>query len=128
MCSEGGGFKRGNPGYVYFLEHRHFRAFKVGITNVGTNRLDHFRSDGWNVLHLELLDDGAHALAVEGAMKRWWRVDLGLPMWLGPEDMVRTSGWTETAHSAELTSSGCIAQIQAYAMQVRALDTSEAAM
>lgn len=126
MCSEGGGFKRGNPGYVYFLEHRPLRAFKVGITNVGTSRLDHFKADGWEVLHLELFDDGAHALAVEGAIKHWWRVDLGLPMWLGPEDMARTSGWTETAHSDELTVSECVAQIRAHAAQVRALSTSAA--
>jgi hypothetical protein len=125
VCSEGGGFNRGKPGYVYFLEHKALRSFKVGITNVGTNRLDHFRLDGWTVLNLELFDDGAHALAVEGAIKRWWRVDLGLPMWLGPEDMMRTSGWTETIHSDEIEAARCIAQIRHEAKLVRSLIAAE---
>lgn len=119
FCSEGGGFNRGKPGYVYFLEHKQLRSFKVGITNVGTSRLDHFKSDGWTVLNLEHFEDGGHALAVEGSIKRWWRVDLGLPMWLGPEDMVRTSGWTETIHSDELTAVSCIARIRSEADLVR---------
>lgn len=119
FCSEGGGFNRGKPGYVYFLEHRTFRSFKVGITNVGTHRLDHFKGDGWTVLNLELFSDGSHALAVEGAIKRWWRVDLGLAMWLGPDDMMRTGGWTETVNSDELTALECIARIRSEAELVR---------
>lgn len=47
-------------------------------------------------------------------------------MWLGPEDMARTSGWTETAHSDELTASERIAQIQSHAAQIRALGGSTA--
>jgi hypothetical protein len=119
FCSEGGGFNPGEPGYVYFLEHKTLRSFKVGITNVGTPRLDHFKADGWTVLNLELFSDGRHARAVEGAIKRWWRVELGLPMWLGPDDMIRTSGWTETVHSDELTASECIARIRAEAELLR---------
>lgn len=123
-CSEGGGFKRSKPGFVYFLEHEVFSAFKVGITNVGTSRLDHFSADGWKVLYLELFEDGAHALAVEGAIKHWWRVDLGLPMWLGPEDMQRTSGWTETAPSAELDELECINRIRRESAYLRTALTS----
>lgn len=119
FCSERGGFNPGKPGYVYFLEHRTLRSFKVGVTNVGTQRLAHFKADGWTVLHLELFDDGSHALAVEGSVKHWWRVDLGLPMWLGPDDMIRTGGWTETAHSDELTALECITQIRAEAGLLR---------
>lgn len=125
-CSEGGGFNRLMPGYVYFLEHRALRSFKVGITNVGTKRLDHFRAAGWEVLNLELFHDGSHALAVEGAIKRWWRVGLGLPMWLGPKDMGRTSGWTETVHSDEVTAAECIARIRSEATLVRRLAESSA--
>lgn len=112
FCSERGGFKRGKPGYVYFLEHKAFRSFKIGITNVGTSRLAHFKMDGWVVLHRELFENGGDALAVESAIKHWWRVDLGLPSWLGQEDMIRTSGWTETVSSEELTVLECIARIQ----------------
>lgn len=120
-CSEGGGFKRGKPGYVYFLEHKEFRSFKVGITNIDTSRLDHFKLEGWRVLNLEYFSDGSHALAVEGSIKRWWRVDLGLPMWLGPEDMIRTSGWTETISSDELTALECITRIRSEAEVLRSL-------
>ncbi|WP_104088703.1 MULTISPECIES: zinc-ribbon domain-containing protein [unclassified Cryobacterium] len=120
-CSEGGGFKRALPGYVYFLEHPGFNAFKVGITNVGTKRLAQFQSVGWEILNLELFEDGAHALMVEGIIKRWWRDGLGLPMWLGPQEMPRTSGWTETVHSAEVTASECIARIKLEGSIVRSL-------
>lgn len=119
FCSEGGGFKRADAGYVYFLENKSLRSFKIGITNVGTNRLAQFQAAGWTVLNLELFENGSHALAVEGAIKRWWRVELGLPMWLGPEDMVRTSGWTETVHSEELSVAACIARITSEADAVR---------
>lgn len=121
FCSEGGGFKRANPGVVYFLEHKVFRSFKIGITNVGTTRLNHFKMDGWEVLHLERFEDGSHALAVEGAIKHWWRVERRLPMWLGPEQMLRTSGWTETVHSDELTAAECIDRIAKESHLVRAL-------
>jgi hypothetical protein len=121
FCSEGGGFKRGKAAYVYFLEHTALRSFKVGITNVDTQRLDQFKADGWTVLNLELFQIGSHALAVEGAMKHWWRVDLGLPIWLGPSDMSRTSGWTETISSGEVTAFDCIARIRSLAQLVRGL-------
>lgn len=121
FCSEGGGFKRAEAGYVYFLEHKPFRSFKIGITNVGTSRLDHFKADGWTVLNLEHFDNGAHAIAVEGAIKRWWRVEVGLPVWLGPEDMLRTGGWTETIHSQELTALDCITRIKSEADLLRQL-------
>lgn len=125
FCSEGGGFKRGRPGYVYFLEHKAFRSFKIGITNVGTSRLAQFQADGWIVLHRELFQSGSHALAVEGAIKHWWRVDLGLPNWLGPEDMIRTSGWTETVSSEELTALECVARIRHEAELARHAQTAQ---
>src|ERR1700676_3742608 len=86
----------GRPGYVYFLEHRGFGAYKVGITNLGTNRLTAFQLRGWHILTLELFETGSHAQIVERAVKRWWRSDMGLPAFLGPADMPRTRGWSET--------------------------------
>jgi hypothetical protein len=94
-CAERG-YKPTRPGYVYFLHHQALAAFKVGITNVGTTRLALFQEDGWDILNLELFRDGAQALAVETAIKRWWRKDLGLPAWLTPDLMSRTGGWSET--------------------------------
>jgi hypothetical protein len=110
MCADYG-FQPSKPGYVYFLQHLMHGAFKVGITNTGTRRLATFQEDGWQILHLELFQDGRHAQAVEGAVKRWWRRDLGLPMWLSQADMARTGGWTETISSDELTAIECIGKI-----------------
>jgi hypothetical protein len=62
---EGGAFNPGKPGYVYFLEHRGLNAYKVGITNVGTNRLTTFQLDGWDVLNLAPFTLGTHAQVVE---------------------------------------------------------------
>ncbi|MCR1162316.1 zinc-ribbon domain-containing protein [Paenarthrobacter sp. UW852] len=121
FCSEGGGFKRGKPGYVYFLEHKELRSFKIGVTNIGTHRLEQFKAEGWTVLHLHSFADGSHALAVEGAIKHWWRAELKLPPWLGPEDMMQTNGWTETVSSDELTTLECVKRIQSQAELVQRL-------
>ncbi|TCK63132.1 zinc-ribbon domain-containing protein [Curtobacterium sp. PhB136] len=118
VCADRG-FQQSKPGFVYFLEHRGLRSFKVGITNEGTVRLDLFQIEGWTILNLERFQNGAQALQVESAIKRWWRKDLGLPMWLGPEDMARTSGWTETISSDELTARECIERIRTEAAALR---------
>jgi hypothetical protein len=112
VCADRGGFNPGRPGYVYFLEHIPMRAFKVGITNVGTNRLAMFESAGWTIVNLELFDKGHDAAAVERAIKSWWRRDLGLPAFLGAPEMPTTGGWTETVDSTALTSRECIERIQ----------------
>lgn len=98
-CAEPG-FNPGKPGYVYFLHHEDLGALKIGITNVGTGRLRAFQHDGWEILHLEHFENGAGARMVETAIKRWWRKELALPVWLTPNLMVRTGGWSETV-SAE---------------------------
>ncbi|SCC70291.1 zinc-ribbon domain-containing protein [Rhodococcus qingshengii] len=111
-CSEKGGFNPGRPGYLYFLSHAVLGAHKVGITSVGTNRLDKFQLSGWQVIHLELFSRGSDAAIVERAIKRWWRSDLNLPVWLGPSEMAQTGGWSETISADELTTFECILRIQ----------------
>jgi len=111
-CAERGGFNPGKPGFVYFLEHEAFRAFKIGITNEGTTRLAAFQVRGWNVLNLEYFERGDNAAAVERAIKQWWRRDLGLAAWLGPEDMTGTGGWSETISSAEVDAVTCIDRVR----------------
>lgn len=111
-CAEYG-FNPGRPGYLYFLEHQAFSAFKIGITNVHTSRLEAFRLRGWVVVHLELFEIGAMAAEAERRIKQWWRVDLGLPRWLGASEMRETAGWTETICSDELTAFDCIQRIRA---------------
>lgn len=118
VCA-GYGFQLSKPGFVYFLEHRDLRSFKVGITNIGTVRLDHFQANGWDILNLEHFEDGAKAVKVEAVIKRWWRKELGLPTWLGPEDMGRMAGWTETISSEEITAHECIERIRLEATAAR---------
>ena len=119
-CVEGGGFNPGRPGYVYFLEHRGLNAFKIGITNVGTNRLAMFQLDGWEVVNLEVFSVGTHAQVVERAIKRWWRKDIGLPAHLGPLDMPRTGGWSETISIDGVSALDCIERIRFEATAARA--------
>ncbi|MDQ4214079.1 zinc-ribbon domain-containing protein [Microbacterium capsulatum] len=118
QCAETG-FQANKPGLVYFLEHRAFGAFKIGITNVGTSRLANFQREGWEILNLELFEDGHHARQVEAAIKHWWRVELGLPVWLAREDMAATSGWTETVEADALSHAGCVARIKAESVRAR---------
>ena len=118
-CVEHGGFNPHKPGYVYFLEHPGFSAYKVGITNVGTNRLAAFQLRGWQVLTLELFETGSHAQLVERAIKRWWRTDLGLPVFLGRADMSQTGGWSETIAASTISEFECIDRIRAEAASAR---------
>jgi len=118
-CVEHGGFNPGNPGYVYFLEHRSLHAYKVGITNVGTNRLTAFQLTGWEILVLELFAVGTHAQVVERAIKRWWRNDIGLPAYLTLADMPRTGGWTETISVDSVSAIDCIERIRQEAVAAR---------
>lgn len=111
--AEGGGFNPGRPGYVYFIEHLQLGAYKVGITNVDSNRLAHFQLRGWQVLNLELFERGADAAAVEQVIKRWWRLDLKLGPWLGQADMPTTGGWSETVCADEISAIECINRIHA---------------
>ena len=112
-CAERGGFNPGRPGYVYFIEHQQLGAYKVGITNVGTNRLAEFQLRGWQVLNLELFERGADAAAVEQAIKRWWRLELKLAPWLGQADMPTTGGWSETVCVDEISAIDCLSRIHA---------------
>lgn len=122
-CAEGGGFNPGKPGYVYLLEHEEMHAYKVGITNVDSNRLATFQLYGWRLLNLELFPVGAHAATVERAIKRWWRANIGLPPYLGPQDMPRTGGWSETISADGVSAIECIARIRREAIKTRLLIT-----
>ena len=91
-----GGFDPSKPSALYFIAHRHYAARKVGITNLGTTRLQDFAKAGWEVLDLVTSDDGFVVQEVETTILRWIRKNLGLPQFLGPEEMRGVGGWTET--------------------------------
>lgn len=105
-------------------KHQAMRAYKVGITNVGTNRLAAFQLRGWQVLNLELFTVGTHAAVVERAIKRWWRADIGLSAYLGPEDLPQTGGWSETISVDGSTAIECIERIRRETTVARGCVTS----
>lgn len=104
---------------VYFLAHDTLRAFKVGIAGLTSTRLTLFGDDGWKVLHTDAFDVGSDAHTVEKAVHRWWRDDLGLPAWLGRDDMGTRGGFTETICSDELTKHEVIGRLRAEVARVR---------
>jgi Probable Zinc-ribbon domain len=94
-CAEYG-FNPGMPSVVYFLENEKLNARKIGITNMGTSRIDSFVKKGWAVLALHENIPGHVAQKVEASMFKWIRQDLGLPAFLGSQELPRIGGWTET--------------------------------
>ncbi|WP_336855937.1 zinc-ribbon domain-containing protein [Sinomonas albida] len=111
-CAERGGFNQTRPGYLYFLHHAELAAHKVGITNTDSARLSIFQLLGWEILHLELFEEGRRAALLETRIKKWWYRDLGLSPWLSREDMARTGGSSETIGADELTAIECIERIR----------------
>ncbi len=82
------------PGIVYLITHPKLGAHKVGITNTGGYRLGRWRKRGWEAYRTLELARGEDARAVEQAVLRWWRHDLGHLEYL---DAVQCpNGWTET--------------------------------
>lgn len=90
------GFDQTSPAVLYFLSHPELKSRKVGITVVGGKRLPGFVSEGWEVLSTFSSQDGSLILAVETSVLSWIRKDLGLPPHLGPQEMGRQQGWSET--------------------------------
>lgn len=99
------GYVPGLPGILYFLEHKSWSSFKVGITNTKGNRLKSLYSEGWKPLQLLTFETGANAETVEGECLRWIRNDLHLPPFLTSSEMRKTGGWTETFSSEHVTKS-----------------------
>ncbi len=52
------GFDPNADGYLYFLEHKDWEMFQIGITNVPDNRLSRHRKLGWELLELRGPMDG----------------------------------------------------------------------
>jgi hypothetical protein len=114
------GFNPALPAMVYLQHHADLRAWKVGITGVRTNRLADLRRAGWSLRHEERFTIGADARAVERDVLTWWRRDLQLPVWLGPEDLgYARRGWTETIEAAALDEQTIIDQLRTRAARHR---------
>ena len=71
-------------------------ARKVGIANLGSDRLATFGRAGWRVIAIWESDDGLQIQTLETQILRWIRKDLGLPQFLTKQDMGKAAGWSET--------------------------------
>lgn len=91
----------GKSALVYVLEHLGLRAVKVGISS-GDKRPSGFGRYGWRWVSSTPFADGALALAVEQAVLRQIRQDLGLRHFLSAGQMHGLSGATETFQADQL--------------------------
>jgi Probable Zinc-ribbon domain len=94
-----GGYNPSAPSILYFLEHKEFPAYKLGIMNAGTKRLENLERYGWQVRHLFENESGAKIRSLESALFAWVRLELGLNPFFSRSDMKRTAGYTETFSS-----------------------------
>lgn len=85
---------------VYLTTHQALRAVKIGITKVGSKRLDQHRARGWTVVKTVKLP-GQRARALEHAVLNRWK-NLALPYGVRPADMPQ-AGFTETISLREYT-------------------------
>lgn len=90
------GFKPEEPAIIYFIENQNLKAFKVGITNIGTQRLKSWLSRGWELIEAFEFDLGAEAKYVETRFHFWRRGILKAEDYLTSKDVGRLGGWTET--------------------------------
>ena len=90
------GFRPGKPALLYFLKHQELFSRKVGIINVGSDRITRFQKNGWTVLYTFQSNNGHLVQALEKDFFVWLRKTLGLTHHLGPREMGREGGWTET--------------------------------
>lgn len=90
------GYVPTRPGYFYFISNSTMAARKVGIANLGSDRLATFGRAGWRVIAKWESDDGLQIQTLETQILRWIRKDLGLPQFLTKQDMGKAAGWSET--------------------------------
>ena len=81
-------------GVVYLVTHTEFGAAKIGIADSSGNRLKKHSTRGWKVL-CTVAVPGERAMLIEDEILNWWRGELALPAYLGPQEMTQ-GGWTET--------------------------------
>jgi hypothetical protein len=85
---------------VYLITHTDLRAVKIGITDSSGSRLKKHSTRGWQVL-CTVAVPGERALLIEDEILDWWRGELALPAYLGPQEM-KQGGWTETVNAEEI--------------------------
>jgi hypothetical protein len=80
---------------VYLMAHPVFQALKIGVGNVGNDRVGWHQRDGWELLALVGTGTGDAARAFERSVLVAWRA-AGYPYGVDKAEMPR-KGYTETA-------------------------------
>jgi hypothetical protein len=93
-----GGYDMTKRGVLYFIGNDQLSARKIGITNPGSkqNRTKAFGAAGWRLLKEWSHERGDLILSVETHLLRRIRTEHRLPPFLGPEEMGKLGGWSET--------------------------------
>lgn len=91
-----GGFNPSAPANLYFLVNKELGARKVGIRGLDSSRLRNFELIGWSCIIEYGFDEGTKARQVEKNFFMWLRREVGLPSFLGKEEMEPFGGATET--------------------------------
>jgi hypothetical protein len=91
------GYDSTREGILYFIEHSTYKARKIGITNLVNrgDRIADFKELGWTEVKT-WVRGGQVIRDAETTTLRWIRKDLGLPQFLGKEEMGPHGGQTET--------------------------------
>lgn len=113
------GFDSTKAGLLYFISHAEFRALKVGITNIGTTRLERFVKAGWRVEYKFESWDGEQVRSIETEIFRWIRGELGLPQYLGKSEMGALGGYSETFSADEMPTQQVIDRIKNHQTAIR---------
>ena len=104
------GYDPTKPGVLYFIKHHELASNKVGITGKDQNRLTNFQNEGWVVIQT-WESDGTTIAEAETLFFSWLRKELGIPAFLGMEEMRRTGGFSETFDAYSLSDREVIGKI-----------------
>ena len=115
------GFKAADDAVVYLITHAGFRAAKIGITDSSGTRLKKHSTRGWQVL-CAVAVPGERAMLIEAEILDWWRGELALPAYLGPQEM-KQGGWTETVSAEEIDLAVTIRRIRHLAETLEQAET-----
>lgn len=116
-CAKGG-FDPSQRAVVYLVANADHGAVKVGIAALDGVRLKTHARYGWQAL-AAIQVPGDRAVSIERAILSWWRTGLGLPRYLGSDEMPQ-NGWTETVDADAIDIPATIARIHQLAAETPA--------
>jgi hypothetical protein len=90
------GFKPNEPAVLYLIKNEKLGAYKVGIANLSSVRLQSWLGKSWHVISTFDFEKGYTARISEKAFHFWRRSNLGVPNFLEEKDVGRLGGFTET--------------------------------